>query len=324
LRQDEISAIHAETDCSAHLPVLSFFEFHQCNFGPVIRKSSSLIQKDPMISLRTIASSCLAAALLLPCLALSAAAQNTPASIEQKLESQYTLTKAAADHSDIVTAGSVLVLKKDGLLMSASTSGSAAQNTYKDGKISQGVWKMAKMPGFGSLMAHSGTGATVTTRTFVAGEKFWVTKITVHDDAVILELFSDPFSDVRYYSTLKFPFAKGVYPSPDQVESSVAEVVSIQPDDAAADDKGKKSAPAETAAAAPAAPPAAMAPIAPPPPPTDTPPPAPKTIALKQTKDEVVANFGPPTKVVKLANKEIDYYPDMKVTFINNKVTDVQ
>jgi hypothetical protein len=278
-----------------------------------------------MISVRAIASSSFAAALLLPCLALNALAQNTPASIEQKLESQYTLTKAAADRSDIVTAGSVLVLKKDGLLMSSTTSGSAAQNTYKDGKISQGVWKMARMPGFGSLMAHSGTGANVTTRTFVAGEKFWVTKITVHEDAVVLELFSDPFSDVRYYSTLKFPFAKGAYPSPDQVESSVAEVVSIQPDDTASDDKDKKSAPAETAAAAPAAPPpAAMAPIAPPPPPADTPPPAPKTIALKQTKDEVVANFGPPTKIVKLANKEIDYYPDMKVTFINNRVTDVQ
>jgi hypothetical protein len=279
-----------------------------------------------MAALRAILLSCLVTALLLSCLPLRAQTPGTPASIEQTLESQYTLTKAAADRSDIVTAGSVLVLKKDGLLMSATTSGSAAQNTYKDGKISQGVWKMAKMPGFGSLMSHSGTGATVTTRTFVAGEKFWVTKITVREDGVVLELFSDPFSDVRYYSTLKFPFAKGVYPSPDQAQSTIAEVVSVQPDDAAGSgDSGKKQPPATAAAAAPpAAAPAPMAPIAPPPPPADTPPPAPKTIALKQTKDEVVANFGPPTKIVKLGTKEIDYYPDMKVTFINNKVTDVQ
>jgi len=275
-----------------------------------------------MISLRTLFPSCLAAALLFPCLALVAQTPGTPASIEQTLESQYTLTKTAADRSDIVTAGSVLVLKKDGLLMSATTSGSAAQNVYKDGKISQGIWKMAKMPGFGSLMSHSGTGANVQTRTFVAGEKFWVTKITVHDDGVVLELFSDPFSDVRYYSTLKFPFAKGAYPSTDQVQTSVAEVLNVQADDAAGSGDSGKKQPAATAAAA--APPPAMAPIAPPPPPADTPPPAPKTIALKQTKDEVVANFGPPTKVVKLGTKEIDYYPDMKVTFVNNKVTDVQ
>jgi hypothetical protein len=275
-----------------------------------------------MIALRTVLPSCLVAALLFLCLALVAQTPGTPASIEQTLESQYTLTKAAADRSDIVTAGSVLVLKKDGLLMSATTTGSAAQNVYKDGKISQGIWKMAKMPGFGSLMSHSGTGANVQTRTFVAGEKFWVTKITVHDDGVVLELFSDPFSDVRYYSTLKFPFAKGAYPSTDQAQTSVAEVLNVQADDAAGSgDSGKKQPPAATAAAAP---PPAMAPIAPPPPPADTPPPAPKTIALKQTKDEVVANFGPPTKVVKLGTKEIDYYPDMKVTFVNNKVTDVQ
>ena len=75
-------------------------------------------------------------------------------------------------------------------------------------------------------------------------------------------------------------------------------------------------------AAAPAEPaPAAMAAIPPPPPPTDTPPP---TIALMQTKAQVVAIFGQPTKVVKLATKEIDYYPDMKVTFVNDKVTAIE
>ena len=41
-------------------------------------------------------------------------------------------------------------------------------------------------------------------------------------------------------------------------------------------------------------------------------------------KDQVVANFGQPTKVVKLGTKEIDYYPDMKVVYTNGKVSDVQ
>jgi hypothetical protein len=277
-----------------------------------------------MISLRSMIPRFAAVSLLVSCFELNA---QTAASIQQKLDSDFTVSKAAADKSDIVTAGSVLVLKKDGLLMSATTTGSAATNTYKDGKISQGMWKIAKMPGFGGLVSHS-ANTTVTTRTFVAGEKFWVTKITVHDDGVVLELLSDPISDVRYYSILKFPFTKGALPSPDQADSTVGEVLKVQPDDAAAsDDKGGKGAKAPAANAAPAeaaAPVAPMAPIAPPPPPTDTPPPAPKTIALKQTKDEVLANFGPPTKVVKLGTKEIDYYPDMKVTFVNNKVTDVQ
>ena len=67
-----------------------------------------------------------------------------------------------------------------------------------------------------------------------------------------------------------------------------------------------------------------MAPIPPPPPPADAVPAPVKTIALDQTKDTVVATFGQPTRVVMLAGKEIDYYPDMKVTFVKNKVTDVQ
>ena len=64
-----------------------------------------------------------------------------------------------------------------------------------------------------------------------------------------------------------------------------------------------------------------MADIAPPPPPADTPPP---TIALGQTKDEVIARFGQPMRIAKLGVKEIYYYKDMKVTFTNGKVSNVQ
>ena len=69
---------------------------------------------------------------------------------------------------------------------------------------------------------------------------------------------------------------------------------------------------------------AAPAPIPPPPPPADEPAAPPKTISLGQTKDTVVANFGQPTKIAKVGTKEIYYYPDLKVTFVAGKVTDVQ
>jgi hypothetical protein len=52
-------------------------------------------------------------------------------------------------------------------------------------------------------------------------------------------------------------------------------------------------------------------------------PPETKTIAIGQTRDQVIATFGVPTKIVQLGKKEIDYYPDMKVTFIQSKVADV-
>ena len=37
-----------------------------------------------------------------------------------------------------------------------------------------------------------------------------------------------------------------------------------------------------------------------------------------------MANFGQPTKIVKLGAKEIYYYQDLKVTFVAGKVSDVQ
>ena len=42
------------------------------------------------------------------------------------------------------------------------------------------------------------------------------------------------------------------------------------------------------------------------------------------TKDQVTTIFGQPKRIANLGTKEIDYYPDMKVTFVKGKVTDVQ
>ena len=60
----------------------------------------------------------------------------------------------------------------------------------------------------------------------------------------------------------------------------------------------------------------------PPPIPPQPPPPAPKEISLGQTEDVVVANFGQPEKIAKIDAKEIYFYKDLQVTFVNGKVTD--
>jgi hypothetical protein len=72
---------------------------------------------------------------------------------------------------------------------------------------------------------------------------------------------------------------------------------------------------------APEVPQAPLPVIAPPPPPADTPPP---TIALGQTMDQVTAGFGQPLKLAKIGPKTIFYYKDMKVTFTNGKVSNVE
>lgn len=244
-------------------------------------------------------------------------AQDQKAEIQKKLDAQFTVTKLTADNTDIVTAGSVLVLHKDGLLMFSIDTKVPPTSTYKDGKLSMG---------FGATLATNlalgqkqpgANCSNVPQRKFVAGEKFWIVGSAVKDDGVILVAYSDPYSDVRYYGQLRFPFQKHSIPPADDVLKTIAEVVTVQP----ADNPSGSTTPAPAQDTQPEK---ALPPIPPPPPPPDAPPAAPKTIEKGQTKEVVVAILGQPSKVVKLGTKEIYYYPDMKVIFVGGKVTDVQ
>jgi hypothetical protein len=216
-----------------------------------------------------------------------------------------------------VTAGSVIVLHKDGLVMCSVDTRVPPTNTYKNGKVGMG---------FGSTLAWGmalGTNTEqVPQRKFVAGEKFWVSGITVSDTAITFQFISDPYQDVRYYGQMNVPFPKHGVPSAEEMLKTVAEVVTAQEDENAAPAGAKPtSAPASAPATAVSQP---MPTIAPPPPPADAPPAQPKTIALGQTKEVVAAILGQPQKVVNLGAKEIYVYPDMKVTFVHGKVSDVQ
>jgi hypothetical protein len=71
---------------------------------------------------------------------------------------------------------------------------------------------------------------------------------------------------------------------------------------------------AETEAASTAQAPAAESPT----------PSAPPTISLGQPIDAVVAAMGSPTRIVNLGTKKIYVYPDLKITFQDGKVSDVQ
>jgi hypothetical protein len=272
------------------------------------------------------------------------------ATLEEQLEGEYKLTTPTADNSDIVTQGSVLILQKKGFSAGAASSKVATQNTYKDGQIKAGaataVRRFGALPGISYIpgvgtAAGTAAGAAGGSRDFVNGEKLYVTKITVDrgKDGIIFDLISDSYGDAgRYKGSLRIQFDKGVLKAADlaTADMTIGQVFKIQPEDAAAGNGNAQQAPAGNAqqAAAPAAAPAAAAPapqadappppIPPPPPPADEPPAPPKSIALGQTKDQVVASFGQPKKTAKIGTKEIYFYDDLKVTFVGGKVTDVQ
>src|SRR5580658_11018937 len=78
--------------------------------------------------------------------------------IQEKLESEYKLTKTNDDKTDIVTAGSVVVLHKDNLMMvGATTIVNPCMNTYRDGKVHPGACKVGSViqkPPFGIHFPH--------------------------------------------------------------------------------------------------------------------------------------------------------------------------
>jgi len=268
----------------------------------------------------------------------------TYADVEKKLLEKYSVTTINAE-GGVVTQGVTLTLKKPGL-----TAGS--QNTcvseYKDGKISlasasktvcaAAVRRFGGLPGIGAIPGIGGAAGTAQgqvpgTRPFVAGEKLYVTKIEVKD-AIAFTLISDAINDVTYKAEVRFAIAKGTSPDMAQADQIIAEVFSSAPPDAAqggqqaAPAAGQAATPAE-AAPAPIAPPAppqdpALAPIAPPPPPPDAPAAPPQTLGLGMTVDQVVAILGQPQRVANVGTKQIYSYMNLKVTFVDGKVTDVQ
>jgi hypothetical protein len=332
--------------------------------------------------------------------------------IQQRLRD--TITLAGLDgNGDISTAGSVVSLQRGSLQMCATpNSGAPADagapaNTYKNGKLSAGMFAWRLGLGISNIDPN-----TIPMRTYSAGEKFWVVNYKVKENGIEFKLWTDPDSNnIRYWSWLEFPFDKKQIPSADEVMKTIAEVLTVVPQDQGTSDQGNQGgqpaqsaqpagttvqyvvqgggggrlillpsgsfsllapgglhdsgqysisgdtltltynsggrtaafkiqgdnlnadtgqvwvhlgegpplAPAPEAAETPA--PAPMADIPPPPPPTDAPPP---TIAVGQTMDQVTAGFGEPLKVARVGAKVIFYYKDMKVTFTNGKVTNVE
>jgi hypothetical protein len=264
---------------------------------------------------------------LLAAVPFAAEAQEPPTrgAVLARLQQEYVTARMNDDQTDLAAAGSILTLKKDDLVTIALSAGVPCANNYKDGKISQ------------STIAKLTCGRVITKRkVMLAGQKLWVTNIDVREGGVVFDLFTDPYQGEHYKATLQFPVPKGAIPNPEEMVKVVAEVFSAAPPPTPSADAASPEAapaPAPSKPLAPAGRPAGAAGFAPAPaqdaplPPLDVPPPPPaepKTVSLGQSSDQVKAIFGSPDKIVKLGTKEIYFYQGLKVTFVNNKVSDVQ
>ncbi len=226
--------------------------------------------------------------------------------IEQQLQSQYPPTKLAGDKLRIAQPGSVLLVQMSGMFASPLNE-FAFTNSYKDGRIKRSA---------ASALIHDAK----TSRELEVGEKVYLLKTEVKDSGIVFSLQSCIACDgsevdqvqMAYRASLTFQFPKGYLETTDfaQIQRTIGQVFTFA-------DRGNPSAqPGMDPPAPQAAPPE--------PQPKAMPQAEPAKIALGQTIDEVTASLGQPDKVVDLGGKKIYIYRDLKITFLDGKVSDVQ
>jgi hypothetical protein len=240
----------------------------------------------------------------------SAMSQGTPpASLEAQLKAQYRVTKIGLDSGGIaiVDAGTVFVIQKGGILGVPPNNPTLGPAIYKDGELHP------PSPGVRMFLGNN-------TRFLQVGEKVYVVKLDVNskgDKVTLTILECDSCNGVNEQSSFKsqviFQYPKGALLSadPGQVEDTIGQILAI--DNGSGGGQQDQNSQAQQSQSDQQAQPQQQAP-----------PHEPQTIQLGQTTDQVQAILGQPDKIVNLGAKQIYIYKDLKVTFVNGKVTDAQ
>jgi hypothetical protein len=211
-------------------------------------------------------------------------ADNEKNALKEALEAKYGLTKVSWDKVRVTDPGPVYVVRAEGINADRATDVTTLVNKIVDGHVEQ-------PKGFGASLFSKQT-----TKQLNPGDRLYLTKIDVKDNGILLWFISTETSQyevkgstkqTRYRAVLGFELAKTLMePSQvDAIEKIIDPIIQLETDAQAANTK---------------------------------------TVELGQTPDQVKAALGAPDKVVKLGPKEIYVYKDMKVVFVDGKVSDVQ
>jgi hypothetical protein len=250
--------------------------------------------------------------------------------LQDQLAAQYKVVKMGSDTSgySVIDAGTLLEIKKGGILGVPYSDTSVLSTKYEGCAVHTPISLLSKGIGFGMKRF----GKEQTTKLFPVGDKVYPSKIEVDNtkDTVALTVVACDTcnkTDPPTYNKAKvvFQFPKGTLAkaSAGDVEDTIGQLLSISDDSQQQDqggqqqgqsggqggqggqgaqgggdqqaDQGQQQQQAE-----------------------------PQTIEKGQTPDQVQAALGKPEKIVNLGTKQIYIYKDMKVTFLNGKVSDVQ
>jgi hypothetical protein len=261
----------------------------------------------------------LVAAMVFP---MSPACAQEP-SLQEQLAAQYKLVKMGSDTSgySVVDEGTLLAIQKGGLIGVPYSDTSVQSNKYEGGVVKAPNALVSKGIGFGMKKF----GKEQTTKLFAKGDKVYPTKIEVNleKDTVTMGIVAcdtcnktDPTTYNKANVVFVFPKGSLAKASAGQVEDTIGQLLTIsdsQKDSQAQggdQQQGGDQGAAQQGGQQPAAP--------------EQPQAEPASIEKGMTPDAVEAAMGKPEKKVTLGAKQIYYYKDMKVIFLNGKVSDVQ
>ena len=258
-----------------------------------------------------------------------AAAQSGAPTLQEQLAAQYKLVKMGSDTSgySVVEEGTLLALQKGGVLGVPYSDKTSVTNKYENGIVHgpNAAVTEAKKRLLGHFSQTQSEGQT--THLLKKGDKVYPTKIDVKldKDLVVMGIVAcdtcnntDP--PIWAKANVEFQFPKGSLgkASAGDVEDTIGQLLAISDDSqqqAQGGDQqggqeqqqgqqqggGQQGGGQQQQAEA-----------------------EPQTIQMGMTADQVQAAMGKPTKMVNLGPKQIYVYKDLKVTFLNGKVVDVQ
>jgi hypothetical protein len=239
----------------------------------------------------------------------SQASAQAPVSLQEQLNAQYKTARMTSGFggATVVEAGTVLAVQKGGVLSVPSTALSTCAAKFQDNQLHPSVGFCAAM--FKNVSSYFQTGSKV----YPLKIEVNLEKEKISFEVVACDSCNGGGSGSSMKGSVVFQFPKGYLETANAgaIEDTIGQVFSISSDDQnGGQNQGEQQAQSAPQGVQPAAQQQQQS--------------EPQTIQLGQSTGQVLAALDKPEKIVKLGPKQIYVYRDLKVTFIDGKVSDVQ
>jgi hypothetical protein len=281
------------------------------------------------------------AALAVVCSALfSLPAGAQAVSLQEQLQAQYKYVKMGSDTSgySVIDKGTLLEIKKGGILAVPYSDQNLQNTKYENGEVHTPNSNVSKVIGFGMKKF----GKEQTTHLFQSGDKVYPQNIAVdpNKDQVAVSIVAcdscnktDPPTAMKAKVIFQFPKGSLAKAQAGEIEDKIGELLAMSDDQGGGNqqasggqDQGQQQGDQQQAGGQQGGgqdqgqaqgggggqQPQQQA--------------DPQTVEKGMTPDQVTSALGKPTSIFNVGQKQIYVYKDMnmKITFVNGKVTDVQ